>query len=116
MKSRKELIEYINNTHYLSNDSITALITNPDLILADEPTGALDSVTGRQVFDTLKKLSETKLYSLISYNRKRLSRATVDILNKKRYHCAEETVTFGSVTMVIASFVTFVHHLFRQLG
>ena len=26
----KELIEYINNTHYLSNDSITALITNPE--------------------------------------------------------------------------------------
>lgn len=29
--------------------------------MADEPTGALDSATGKQVFDTLKKLSETKL-------------------------------------------------------
>ena len=38
-----------------------ALITEPKLILADEPTGALDSATGKQIFDTLKKLSAEKL-------------------------------------------------------
>ena len=32
-----------------------ALIKNPEIIMADEPTGALDSNTGKQVFDTLKK-------------------------------------------------------------
>ena len=31
-----------------------ALIKNPEIIMADEPTGALDSNTGKQVFDTLK--------------------------------------------------------------
>lgn len=35
-----------------------ALIKNPEIIMADEPTGALDSNTGKQVFDTLKKLSQ----------------------------------------------------------
>ena len=35
-----------------------ALINNPDLILADEPTGALDSKTGHMVMDLFHKLHE----------------------------------------------------------
>ena len=46
-----------------------ALIKNPEIIMADEPTGALDSNTGKQVFDTLKKLSETKLVIIVSHDR-----------------------------------------------
>lgn len=37
--------------------------------MADEPTGALDSKTGKQVFDTLKKLSEQKLVLVVSHDR-----------------------------------------------
>ena len=46
-----------------------ALVKNPEIIMADEPTGALDSNTGKQVFDTLKKLSETKLVIVVSHDR-----------------------------------------------
>ena len=46
-----------------------ALVKNPQIIMADEPTGALDSNTGRQVFDTLKKLSEDKLVIVVSHDR-----------------------------------------------
>ena len=46
-----------------------ALIKDPDIILADEPTGALDSATGRQVFETLKKLSKRKLVIVVSHDR-----------------------------------------------
>ncbi len=46
-----------------------ALVKEPEIIMADEPTGALDSKTGQQVFDTLKKLSETKLVIVISHDR-----------------------------------------------
>ena len=46
-----------------------ALIKNPEIIMADEPTGALDSNTGKQVFDTLKKLSQSKLVIVVSHDR-----------------------------------------------
>ena len=46
-----------------------ALVKNPEIIMADEPTGALDSATGKQVFDTLKKLSEQKLVIVVSHDR-----------------------------------------------
>ncbi len=46
-----------------------ALVKNPEIILADEPTGALDSNTGKQVLDTLKKLSEEKLVIVVSHDR-----------------------------------------------
>ena len=46
-----------------------ALIKDPEIIIADEPTGALDSNTGAQVFDTLKKLSKDKLVIIVSHDR-----------------------------------------------
>ncbi len=46
-----------------------ALVKNPSIILADEPTGALDSNTGKQVFETLKKLAVTKLVIVVSHDR-----------------------------------------------
>ncbi len=46
-----------------------ALIKEPEIIIADEPTGALDSTTGAQVFDTLKKLSKEKLVIIVSHDR-----------------------------------------------
>ena len=46
-----------------------ALVKAPEIIMADEPTGALDSTTGKQVFDTLKKLSRDKLVIVVSHDR-----------------------------------------------
>lgn len=46
-----------------------ALIKNPEIIMADEPTGALDSATGKQVMDTLKNLSKEKLVIIVSHDR-----------------------------------------------
>lgn len=46
-----------------------ALVKNPDIIMADEPTGALDSKTGEQVFDVLKEISKDKLVIVVSHDR-----------------------------------------------
>lgn len=45
-----------------------ALVKNPNILLADEPTGNLDSKTGTQTFEILKKLSNDKLVIVISHN------------------------------------------------
>lgn len=46
-----------------------ALVKDPQIIMADEPTGALDSNTGKQIFDTLKDLSRRKLVLIVSHDR-----------------------------------------------
>ncbi len=46
-----------------------ALVKEPQIIMADEPTGALDSNTGKQIFDTLKELSREKLVLVVSHDR-----------------------------------------------
>ena len=46
-----------------------ALVKHPEIIMADEPTGALDSNTGKQVMETLKKLSKEKLVIIVSHDR-----------------------------------------------
>lgn len=45
-----------------------ALVNDPDIILADEPTGALDSVTSIQILDLLKELSEDHLIIMVTHN------------------------------------------------
>ena len=45
-----------------------ALVNNPDIILADEPTGALDSHTSEQVMDILKEISKTRLVIMVTHN------------------------------------------------
>ena len=45
-----------------------ALIKNPKIIMADEPTGALDQATGIQVMEALKKLSKEKLVVVVSHD------------------------------------------------
>ena len=45
-----------------------ALVNNPDIILADEPTGALDTKTSVQVMDILKKISKDKLIIMVTHN------------------------------------------------
>jgi len=45
-----------------------ALINNPDILLADEPTGALDSETSTQIMNLLKKISKDKLVIMVTHN------------------------------------------------
>ena len=45
-----------------------ALIKDPKMIIADEPTGNLDSVTGETIFELLKKLSENRLVLIVTHD------------------------------------------------
>ncbi len=45
-----------------------ALVNNPDIILADEPTGALDTETSAQVMDILKEVAKDRLVIMVTHN------------------------------------------------
>ena len=45
-----------------------ALVNDPDILLADEPTGALDSDTGIQVMDMLKEVAKDRLVIMVTHN------------------------------------------------
>ncbi len=45
-----------------------ALVNEPDIILADEPTGALDSETSVQIMDILKEIAKDKLIIMVTHN------------------------------------------------
>lgn len=45
-----------------------ALVTDPKIILADEPTGALDSKTSVQIMEFIKEISKTKLVIMVTHN------------------------------------------------
>ncbi len=45
-----------------------ALVNDPDIVLADEPTGALDTETGIQVMDLLKEIADERLVIMVTHN------------------------------------------------
>ncbi len=45
-----------------------ALVNNPDILLADEPTGALDSATSIQIMEILREISKDKLIIMVTHN------------------------------------------------
>lgn len=45
-----------------------ALANDPDIILADEPTGALDKKTSRQIMDLIKEIADDKLVIMVTHN------------------------------------------------
>ena len=45
-----------------------AIVNNPNIILADEPTGALDTKTSKQVMDILKEIAKDKLVIMVTHN------------------------------------------------
>ena len=45
-----------------------ALVNDPEIVLADEPTGALDTTTSKQVMDLLKEIAKDKLVIMVTHN------------------------------------------------
>lgn len=60
-----------------------AIVNDPEIILADEPTGALDSETSVQVMDILKELAKDKLVIMVTHNPELASAYSTRIINLK---------------------------------
>lgn len=60
-----------------------ALINDPDIILADEPTGALDNKTGNEIMDLIKEVCKDKLVIIVTHNRKIAEKYSTRIIELK---------------------------------
>lgn len=58
-----------------------ALINNPEIVLADEPTGALDSETSLQIMDLLKDVSKDRLVIMVTHNPDLATKYSTRIIN-----------------------------------
>jgi len=58
-----------------------ALVNNPDIILADEPTGALDTTTSVQVMEILKNISKDRLIIMVTHNPELAQKYSSRIIN-----------------------------------
>ncbi len=60
-----------------------ALVNDPEIILADEPTGALDSKTSVQIMELLKEISNEKLIVMVTHNPELAEKYSTRIVNLK---------------------------------
>lgn len=58
-----------------------AIVNNPEIILADEPTGALDSETSVQVMDILKEISKEHLVIMVTHNKELADKYSTRVIN-----------------------------------
>ncbi|MDE6550879.1 MAG: ATP-binding cassette domain-containing protein [Clostridia bacterium] len=71
-----------------------ALINNPEIILADEPTGALDSVTSVHVMNLLKEIAEDRLVIMVTHNPELAEQYSTRIISMKDGKVMEDTAPY----------------------
>ena len=81
-----------------------ALVNDPDILLADEPTGALDTVTSIQVMDLLKEVAEERLVVMVTHNPELAEEYATRIVNLR-----DGMITGDSDPYVVADEIPAVH-------
>ena len=72
-----------------------ALVNNPDILLADEPTGALDSETSIQVMELLKEVAKDRLVVMVTHNPELAERYATRIVNLKDGVILSDTMPYN---------------------
>ena len=101
-----------------------ALVNNPDILLADEPTGALDSETSIQVMDLLKEVAKDRLVIMVTHNPELAEEYATRIIRFKDgilisdsdpYDAEEEQAETGALRKASMSFLTALSLSFNNL-
>ena len=71
-----------------------ALVNNPDILLADEPTGALDTETSVQVMELLKKVADDRLVIMVTHNPELAEEYSTRIVRLKDGEVIDDTDPF----------------------
>ncbi len=74
-----------------------ALINNPDILLADEPTGALDSETSVQVMDLLKEIAKDRLVIMVTHNPELAEQYSTRIINLRDGNLVGDSDPFDGI-------------------
>ena len=73
-----------------------ALVNDPDIILADEPTGALDTETSVQIMELLKEVSKDKLVIMVTHNPELAERYSTRIVRLKDGEIVADSMPYES--------------------
>lgn len=73
-----------------------ALVNNPDIILADEPTGALDTETGIQVMNILKEVAKDRLVVMVTHNPDLAEKYSTRIIRMLDGNIIEDSMPLGA--------------------
>lgn len=71
-----------------------ALVNDPDIILADEPTGALDTETSLQIMEILKEVSKEKLVIMVTHNPELAEKYSTRIVRLKDGEVVDDTMPY----------------------
>ncbi len=71
-----------------------ALVNDPDIVLADEPTGALDSKTSTQIMELLKEVAQDRLVIMVTHNRELAEEYSTRIIELKDGKVTNDTDPF----------------------
>ncbi len=71
-----------------------ALVNNPDILLADEPTGALDSATSVQVMELLKEVAKNRLVVMVTHNPELAEEYATRIVKLRDGHITDDSNPF----------------------
>ncbi len=72
-----------------------SLVNDPEILLADEPTGALDSVTSTQVMEILKEISQERLVIMVTHNPELADLYSTRIIRLKDGEITDDTNPYG---------------------
>ena len=72
-----------------------ALVNDPDILLADEPTGALDTVTSVQIMEILKEISKDKLIVMVTHNPELAEQYSTRIIRLKDGVVTDDSNPYG---------------------
>jgi len=73
-----------------------ALVNNPEIILADEPTGALDTESGIQVMDLLKEVAKDRLVIMVTHNPQLANDYSTRIVSLKDGEVIDDSMPYDS--------------------
>ena len=78
-----------------------ALINDPEILLADEPTGALDSTTSTQVLELLSEIAEDRLVIMVTHNSEVAKQYATRIVQLKDGNIVSDTRPFDATAEVV---------------